>query len=558
MLSTSEIKRFIDEDMASEKKQMAKIGENYYYGLHDILKSRLFYWNTDGNLVEDKARSNIKIPHPFFTELVDQLAAYMLSFKENPIRAKEKAEGLQDYLDMYCDDEFWSEISDLVAGANAKGFEYVYGFKSAENRMTFRCADSMGVVEVREKDTDDGCAYFIYWYVDRIDKGRKVIKRIQVWSETETAFFVQAGNGKIQIDDSAKVNPRPHVVFTDEKTGKRMGYGLGFIPFWRLDNNKKQFSGLKPVKALIDDYDMMMCGLSNNLTDFDTPLHVVSGFMGDNLDELQQNLKTKKIIGVDEGGGVEVKTVDIPYEARKAKADEDEKNIYRFGMGLNTFGLKDTTATTNMAIRAAYTLLELKASKLEKRLRKLLKDILKVIIAEINQENGTDFTLADIEFDFSRDIMTNETENISNDKIKAETKQIEVNTILNVAANIGDEATLKAICEVLDLDFDELKDQVEKMQEEKNTADAKAMLDNVVPEEDTSDAEASPKQVEEAEETIGKPLNGAQTSSLLSIIGQYKAGQLDAEEAVAILAIAIGISEQKARKLLKLQNKEDV
>ena len=77
-------------------------------------------------------------------------------------------------------------------------------------------------------------------------------------------------------------------------------------------------------------------------------------------------MKTKKIIGVDAEGGVEVKTIEVPYQARKTKADEDEKNIYRFGMGLNTFGLKDTTATTNMAIRAAYTLLELKASKLEK------------------------------------------------------------------------------------------------------------------------------------------------------------------------------------------------
>ena len=483
MLSVSEIKRFIEEDAASEKKRLAKQGEDYYYGNHDILKSRLFYYNADGVLVEDKARSNIKIPHPFFTELSDQLAAYMLSFKESPIKAKENAEGLQDYLDMYFDDDFWTEISDLITGCYNKGFEYLYAFKSEDNRITFECADSMGVVEVREKDTDDGCAYVIYWYVDRIDKGKKVIKRIQVWSEQETAFFVQTGNGRIIRDDTEPINPRPHVIFTDAK-GKRMGYGLGFIPFYRLDYCKKQFNGLKPIKRLIDDYDVMQCGLSNNLADFDTPLHVVTGFQGDNLDELQQNLKTKKIIGIPDGsGGVEVKTVDVPYQARKTKADEDEKNIYRFGMGLNTFGLKDTTATTNMAIRAAYTLLELKASKLEKRLRKLLKDVLKVVLAEINQENDKDFTLSDIEFDFSRDIMTNETENIANDKIKAEIKQIEVNTILNVAANIGDEEALKAICEVLELDFEDLKGQVEKMQEEQNTVDARAMLAGVEPEE---------------------------------------------------------------------------
>lgn len=480
MLSVSEIKRFIDDDFTSEKKRLAGIGQRYYEAEHDILKCRLFYYNADGNLVEDKTRSNIKISHPFFTELSDQLSSYLLSFEENPIKAKDTAEGLQDKLDIYFDDEFWSEVSDLVTGAYNKGFEYMYGYKNAEDRMAFQCADSMGVVEVRENDTDDGCRYIIYWYIDRIEKGMKTIKRIQVWSENETWYYVQSGeSGKVQLDVSVEVNPRPHVVYTDQKTGKKMGYPLGYIPFWRLDNNKKQFSGLKPIKALIDDYDMMQCGLSNNLTDFDTPLHVVSGFQGDNLDELQQNLKTKKIVGVDSEGDVQVRTVDIPYQARKTKADEDEKNIYRFGMGLNILGLKDTAATTNIAIKAAYSLLDMKANKMERRLKRLLKDIIKVVLAEINQANKTDYKITDVYFKFERSVMTNETENIQNKKTEAETKQLEVNTILNIAAQVGDEQALKAICDVMDFDFDELKVQLEKLKEEQDTAAAKTALEGV-------------------------------------------------------------------------------
>lgn len=480
MLSVSEIKRFIDDDINSEKKRIASVGQKYYEGEHDILKCRMFYYNADGKLVEDKARSNIKIPHPFFTELSDQLSSYLLSFDENPIQAKDTAEGLQDYLDMYFDDDFWSEVGDLVGGAYNKGFEYLYAYKNAENRLTFQCADSMGVVEVREKDTDDGCNYIIYWYVDRIEKGKKEIKRIQVWSEKETWYYVQSGeSGKIQLDKSENINPRPHVVYTDQKTGKKMGYPLGYIPFWRLDNNKKQFSGLKPIKSLIDDYDLMQCGLSNNLADFDTPLHVISGFQGDNLDELQTNLKTKKIIGVDSDGDVQIRTVDIPYQARKVKADEDEKNIYRFGFGFNSSQVGDGNVT-NVVIRSRYTLLDLKANKMEKRLKKLLKQIIKVVLEEINQENKTDYQLSDIKFNFTRSVMTNETENISNEKVKAETQQIQVNTILNIAANIGDDQTLKAICEVMEWDYEKLNDQVEKLKEEQNTADAKKALEGVV------------------------------------------------------------------------------
>lgn len=482
MLTEAEIKRFIDNDSSSEKKKFAEVGQRYYEANHDILKSRLFYYNADGNLVEDTTRSNIKISHPFFTELSDQLSAYMLSFKENPIRAKEAVEGLQDYLDEYFDDDFYTEISELITGAYNKGFEYIYAYKNAEGRLAFQCADSLGVIEVREKDTDDECEYFIYWYIDRIDKGKKEIRRIQVWSNQETWYYVQSGNGRVKIDDSVPINPRPHVVFTEKKKNVKKGYSFGFIPFWRLDNNKKQISGLKPIKALIDDYDLMECGISNNLADFDTPLHVVTGFQGDNLDELQTNLKTKKILGVDEGGGVEVKTVDIPYQARKAKADEDEKNIYRFGMGFNSSQVGDGNIT-NVVIRSRYALLDLKANKLERRLKKLLKQLVKVVLDEINKMNKTDYKVSDVYFDFVREITTNESENYSNEKTKAETQQVQINTILNVAAVLGDETIVKAICEVLDIDYEEIKDKLPSPDD--GMTQAEVALSAVVPEEGT-------------------------------------------------------------------------
>ena len=483
MLSIAEIKKFIDDDITSKKKQKAREGQRYYEAEHDILQCRLFYWNADGNLVEDTTRSNIKISHPFFTILSDQLSAYMLSFSENPIRAKEKVEGLQEHLDTYFDEDFWAEIGDLISGAYNKGFEYLYAYKNEEDRLAFECADSMGVVEVRAKDTDDKCEYIIYWYIDRVDKGKKTVKRIQVWSETETHYFVQVQDGKIVKDDTVSQNPRPHIIYEDEH-GELMGDSLGFIPFWRLDNNKKQFSGLKPIKHIIDDYDLHACSLSNNLKDFDTPLHVVKGFDGhgeEGLNKLQTNLKTKKIVGVDAEGDVEVRTVDIPYQARKEKLELDKEGIFTFGMGFDPTKAGDGNIT-NIVIKSRYTLLDLKANALEKRLKKLLKKIIKVVLDEINAENSTDYQFKDIEFAFERSVMTNETENIQNAKIEAETKQIEANTILNIAANIGDEQTLKMLCDLLDLDFDELQGEIEKIQEEGNHAAAKKVLEGVIPE----------------------------------------------------------------------------
>lgn len=489
MLSVAEIKKFIDEDMNSEKKRLAKQGENYYFGEHDILNYRMFYFNTDGKLVEDKTRANIKISHPFFTILSDQLASFMLSFKENPIKAKKGIEGLQEHLDLYFDEEFWDEISELITGTYNKGFEYIYGYKGAENRMVFECADSMGVVEVQGKYTSDGKDYKIYHYVDTemSVKGKVKVTRIQVWDEENIYYFVQdSKSGKIVKDTKVEFNPRPHVVYeADEKTGQKSGASLGFIPFWKMDNNKKQFSGLKPIKGLIDDYDLHACSLSNNLKDFDTPLFAVKGFEGDNLEQLQTNLKTVKMVGVGENGDVEVRTVEIPYQARKEKLMLDKEAIFMFGMGFDPTKVGDGNIT-NIVILSRYALLELKANKMQKRLNKLLKQIIKVVLDEINQANTTDYQLSDIEplGNFERTLMTNETENTANEKVKAETKQVEINTILNAAPVIGDEKTLQLICDELDIDFEEIKGELEKMQEAQNLIDAKNNLNNIIPEDE--------------------------------------------------------------------------
>ena len=144
---------------------------------------------------------------------------------------------------------------------------------------------------------------------------------------------------------------------------------------------RKQFSDLKPIKGLIDDYDLMACGLLNNLQDASEYLVVVKGFQGDNLEEIIQNVKTKKHIGVDgdSGGGVEYKTVDIPYEARKIK--------------------------------------------LEIRLKQFLRKLLNVVLEEINDINGTDYQQKDVYFNFTHEIMSNAQENAQIELTKAQTEQ---------------------------------------------------------------------------------------------------------------------------------------
>lgn len=487
MLTEKEIKQLIDNDASTKKKKFARIGQKYYEGNHDINGYRIFYYNADGKIVEDTTRSNVKISHAFFTELVDQAVQYILSGDGAFI--KSDIPELQTELDSYFNDneDFTAELSEALTDCQTKGFSYMHAYKNEEDKITFQCADAIGVVEVEARFASDEQEHVLYWYIDKIDQNGKTVKRIMDWDKSQVTYYKQVGEGRVVKDDSAKTNPMPHTVY--KKEGDENLYvkelSQNFIPFFRMDNNKKQTSNLKTIKALIDDYDLMACGLSNNIQDASEYLVVVSGFQGDNLEELMQNTKTKKHIGVDEGGGVDYKTVNIPYEARKVKLELDEKNIYRFGFGLNLSSLKDTSATTNVAIKAAYSLLDLRCSKLEIKLKQFLRKLIKVVLQEINDVNGTDYQMKDVYFNFEHEIMSNAQENAQNELTEAQRKQTEINTLLGLATHLDNETLMQLICEQLDIDYDDIKGKLPDPDEAANEVKgAQNALDSVVVEDE--------------------------------------------------------------------------
>lgn len=481
MLEKSEIKSLIDSDFSSRKKRRARKAQNYYDAKHDILKYRIYYFDGEGQLVENITNSNIKIVHPFFTELTDQQTQYMLSGEGNHIRSD--IPELQKELDSYFDDDFWAELYDLIAGTATKGFDYMYQYMNENGRSSFMYANSLGVVEVSENQSSDHQKYVIYKYLDYINKNNKKIYKIQVWDNRNTYFYMQIDDGAIVDDTTISINPRPHTVFFEKKGPKdddieRYGQSYGFIPFYRLDNNRKQIGNLNPIKGLIDDYDLMACSLSNNLQDFQDALYVVSGFEGDDLTDLITNIKSKKHIGVPEGGGVDIKTIDIPYQARQVKLDLDEKNIYRFGMGFNSAQIGDGNIT-NIVIKSRYALLDLKCNKLEIKLKQFLKKIINSVIDEVNNQNKTAYKLSDVYFDFKREVITNAQDNAQIELIDAQKKQTEINTILSLAHMIDDETIIQKICDILDINYEDIKDKLPETDLYQETDKAIQVLEKV-------------------------------------------------------------------------------
>lgn len=454
MLTAEQILAAVADDSSSVRKRQAKTGERYYDGKHDVLDIRIFYINKDGKLQEDFTRSNIRIPHAFFREIVDQEVSYVLS---GGIQFQTTPPELADALKIYFGDPFIGELQEILTDKIVDGFGYVYFYKDASGRTRFRHADAANIVEVKDGGAEDTRNDYIIRYYPVASGGtQKPAQRIEVWDKNQTWYYLKTGTSLI-LDPNVKVNPLPHLLYESE--GEFYYEEADCLPFLRIDNDRKGVSGIHRIKALIDDYDIMNCGLSNNLQDIAEGIYVVKGFKGNSIDELLWNIKARRGVGVDEKGDLDIRTVNIPYEARRTKMELDEKNIYRFSMSFNSAQSGDGNIT-NIVIRSRYTLLDMKAKKTIIRLKELMSKLIAIAIKEINDQNGSAYDVDDVKVIIEPVVPTDEKEDAEIEKLKVEKRREEIGALLDAAALLDQETVIKEVCRILELDYDTVSEQL--------------------------------------------------------------------------------------------------
>lgn len=457
------IEAAIKAERKSPERLNAMAAERYYDYDHDIRDNRIFYINDNDQLVEDKYASNIKIPHPFFTEIVDQAVSTELS---NPVELKTDDEIYQALLDEYWDADTHLFLQEMLEGTSKKGKEYAYVRQlpgdEDESRITFQVSDSLGTFEVLD-DSGDVIA-IVRYYTKTLMRGDKPteVDHCEVWTTDTVTFYLKNEDGKwIENPDKAP-NPRAHIMAeqTDDETGDKvlLGKGYGRIPFFKLKNNKKEKTDLEPIKELIDDYDLMNAFMSNDLQDYRGAIYVTKGFQGDDLSKLRMNVRGKGAVNVDEDGEFNLETYNIPTEGRVKKMELDKRNIYKFGMAFDSTAITDSGGNvTNVQILAGYSLLMMKLNKKETYLRTLIDWMLELITEDINRRYNTDYNHRDIDVIIERETMANREENANIDKTEQETKQLQLTMIMDVAMFLPQEKVLREICNILELDWEEVQ-----------------------------------------------------------------------------------------------------
>lgn len=430
-----DLKQIIQNAKSNQKEAQEAV--RYYDGDHDILKNRIIFKDDKGVIKDDPHSSNIRIPHPFFTELVQQSTDFIFS---EPVKFRaEPGSILQHLLEFYITNQTHEVLYEAVEEASKKGKEWIYAYRNEDGLIDFMNVDAQQVTEV----TDD--------YGNTVAVVRYFEDTAQVWDNKEKKTYKKDDKGDYRLVDTVN-----HTSVTPD--GRVEGYGR--IPWYKLKNNKTETSDLKNIKPFIDDYDIMSSYASNDLQDFRTNVHVLKSNGQTDLSRFKMNVTNTGSVKLPKGDEYKMESNVVSIQSRLEKMEQDKQNIYEIGQGFNASVLTSGSGNvTNEALKAGQRKLMQKCKQKKTYLRGLLDWMLEFILDDIERRGLGQFALSDIEIEFTHDLIENEKENAETRQIDATEEKTRVETLLSVEHILDEETMLEEVSRVLGLDVELVKNR---------------------------------------------------------------------------------------------------
>ena len=183
----------------------------------------------------------------------------------------------------------------------------------------------------------------------------------------------------------------------DGEERETFAHGWGRVPFIPLRNNDREMTDLQLVKGLIDAYDYVSSEGTNNLMDMVDLYWVIQGYGGETASAVARKLQVNKAVQIsDSSGSVEAKQVELPVEGRLNWMQMLRKDIYHFGMGVDTDSDDWGKAASGVALKFQYAMFYLKINGIMPEIKRAIKEFLRFAVEDWNREHGTDWNWKDI------------------------------------------------------------------------------------------------------------------------------------------------------------------
>lgn len=404
--------------LASEELAWMLTGERYYRTRPDILYRKKYAIGPDGELVVVKNVANNRLANNFLKKLVDQKVGYLLS---KPLTLQTENEAYAEILTVdYFNEDFQRQLQNLGKEAIQKGRSWLHPYYDEDGQFRIKRFPSQELIPLwRDNDhTELDAMIRVYAFVTYEAQDKKKVTKVEYWDSSGIYRYVYEDKQIMPDVECGAYSPHFVIVNPD---GEEMPFNWTRVPFICWKYNAEEQSLLEQIKTLIDDYDRQKSDNSNKLEDTPDDILVLRNYDGENLGEFRQNLATFRAVkvmddGTGRGGGVDTLKVELSSEAFKVHQEQNRKDIYEFGRGVDTQSDKFGSDPSGIALRFLYADLDMDCNLIEAEFQFALRQLLWFINAHLANSGAGDFEGEKVTFIFNRDILINESEAIRNAK----------------------------------------------------------------------------------------------------------------------------------------------
>ncbi len=498
------IKAAIAEHKRSDLYKTAVDAQLYYEGENPtITKYEKVLYDIKGLAHQDMYTANHKIKSQFFRIAVKQEYNYLLGNGVTLSDASKKKLGIN----------FDNQVKKAAEYALIGGVSF--GFWNLDHIDVFRITE---FVPLYDEENGALMAGIRFWQVDN-DKPL----RCTLYEPDGLTEYLQPKGKRMKVMQKKRAYKLRVTATQVESTRIYNGENYPTFPIVPLKNNEKCRSEICGKRNTIDALDLVKSNMINNVDEGNIVYWALTNCCG--MGEMEaaeflQRVRTTHIAWVDNGDDgttAEPHTIEAPYAGTQTAIDMLEKTLYTDFMAFDEHAVQAGNQTAT-AIRASYVPLDLKTDDFEGQVTEFLHGI---------------FSLAGIDDEptYTRNRITNQQE--------------EMQTLMLAKPTFDEEyVTTKALTIMGDGDMVEevLKRKAAEEIGRFEGAEAEGEQEGVADTEDAVDA---------AEETVGKTLNGSQTSSLITVIRQLGAGTITEGQAVNIITTALGVTREEALKIIR-------
>lgn len=409
--SSSIIQDFIEEH-ESKVAKFAKL-EDLYIGNHDII-----YRQREPN------KPNNRLVNDYYGQIIDTVVGYFIG---KPVTFNVEDEVYDEALkQVFLDNHIEDLNMELVKEFSIKGMAAVLVYQDEDGKTRLAQLPPDEVVFIYDSSKTDKLRYVLRYYTVRDVISDVETKHVEIYSDRDVSYWVQAGNkGEYVLDHSKEGGAvQPHI--------------FGEVPVVPFYNNRYEMGDFEKIVTLVEDFNKVLSDASNEHEAYRRAYLVLKN-MSVGSDTLER-LKQEGIIEVDEDGDAKFLTKDLPTNAVTAHLERLDKQIYKFARVPNLDDEEFAGNLSGVAIKFKLFGLETKCIEKERKMTKGLRQLLRLITVPLNIKYSKAWDANDIEIIFKRNIPPNIMEQAT---IVSQLQGIlDTQTLLSLLPFIDDPATV--------------------------------------------------------------------------------------------------------------------